>query len=282
MNPNLEKGNELERAVKLIESQILQTNPNLKNNPFIIENKKTVIIDEIRHEIDLYIEIDLGNGYKSIFVFEYKNWNNSVGKNEIIVFSEIIRATQATKGYFIAKEFGKYAVAQANKDSRIQLLKATDELVELVHFPHFHCITLILLAVRVEFNSGNPNMPLQDITVDSVYLNGESIDFNLFAENLGKQVMHNRINNEPTALLPDGEYNYEAENIFNYNPSVLLVNGKPCEEVVVKIKFLTFVQKPRIISRFNIEKRGRVIEYENLNLPIHKQISFQFIYLHKE
>ena len=79
-----QKGAHLEDAVRLIEQTILNSKPGLKESPFSIEINKIFVADGVRHEIDVYVEIDLGHGYKSIFIFESKNWKDSVGKNELI------------------------------------------------------------------------------------------------------------------------------------------------------------------------------------------------------
>lgn len=281
MNPNLEKGNELERAIGSIESLILQKNPNLMNNPFIIENKKTVIIDEVRHEIDWYIEIDLGNGYKSIFLFECKNWDKPVGKNEIIIFSEVINTTQATKGYFVAKEFGKYAIAQSKKDSRIELLKVTDSLVEFIDFPHFHYVAPILESVAVIFDFGKASGKVESLEVNSIVYNGVSIEFHDFAEIFGKLIMNNRVNNESTASMPDNSYFYKEEDVFNFDDNVLVVNDEIVNKLKININFTLIVKKPKIITKFDVEKRGRVIEYENFYLP-NNEISFKWVFLNEK
>src|ERR1700731_4097776 len=122
------KGNALEEAARLIEQTIFHNNPATKEAVITIETKKTIVVDGVRHEIDLFITIDYGIAGKEIYIFECKNWVKGVGKNPIINFSEKIKVTHAQKGYFIAKRFGKYAVAQARKDEKIELLVASTEL----------------------------------------------------------------------------------------------------------------------------------------------------------
>ena len=70
--------------------------------------------------------IDVGGGYNSFFIFECKNWQEAVGKNEIIVFSEKADAVQAQGGFFVAKSFTADAQAQAKKNPRITLLIAKE------------------------------------------------------------------------------------------------------------------------------------------------------------
>jgi hypothetical protein len=88
-----EKGNALEAAVAAIESHILNTTPALREKPFLIESKKIINVDDVHHEIDIFVTIDLGDGYKSVFILECKNWQDAVGKNDVIVFAEKIAVT---------------------------------------------------------------------------------------------------------------------------------------------------------------------------------------------
>jgi hypothetical protein len=97
-----QKGNSLEAAVAAIEALILATAPGLREKTFLIESKKIVKVDGVRHEIDIFVTIDLGQEYKSIFIFECKNWKDAVDKNEIIILSEKVRATAAAHGYLVA------------------------------------------------------------------------------------------------------------------------------------------------------------------------------------
>ena len=120
-----QKGSELEEAVKLLEQTILKSKPGLKDAPFLIESKKIIVKNGVRNEIDVYVEIDLGHGYKSVFIFECKNWKDPVGKNDIIIFSEKIKLTNSQKGYFVAEKFTKDARNQAITDERIELLELT-------------------------------------------------------------------------------------------------------------------------------------------------------------
>jgi hypothetical protein len=81
-----EKGNALEAAVLAIEELILRTSPAVKEKTYVIESKKIINAGGVRHEIDLFVTFELGPGYNPVFIFECKNWQEAVGKNEIIVF----------------------------------------------------------------------------------------------------------------------------------------------------------------------------------------------------
>src|SRR5258706_13182003 len=119
------KGDALENAVAAIEEVILQSSAGIGRKP-IIEKKKIVVVNGVRHEIDVYVTVDLAPGYKPIFIFECKNWKEAIGKNEIIIFSEKIDASRATSGCFVAKSYTSDAVNQAKQDPRITLLLAAE------------------------------------------------------------------------------------------------------------------------------------------------------------
>jgi hypothetical protein len=69
-----DKGNALEVAVASIERLILDTSPHLIERPFLFESKKIINAGGVHHEIDIFVTIDLGGGYKSVYIFECKNW----------------------------------------------------------------------------------------------------------------------------------------------------------------------------------------------------------------
>jgi len=94
---------------------ILLAKPSPREATFVIEPKRIVLVDQVRREIDLFVEIDLGDGCKAISIFECKNWAKNVDKNVVIVFSEKTKALQAQKGYIVPKGFSKHAIAQAKR-----------------------------------------------------------------------------------------------------------------------------------------------------------------------
>src|SRR5207302_1522136 len=90
-----EKGDALEQAVRYIEGVIIGQFPGYSKDTFEIEGKKIVVVAGVRHEIDVYVRLRHGGGYDSVFVFECRNRQEKVSKNDIIVFIEKIRVTQA-------------------------------------------------------------------------------------------------------------------------------------------------------------------------------------------
>ncbi|MCZ6581111.1 MAG: restriction endonuclease, partial [Nitrospirae bacterium] len=117
-----EKGDRLEAAVKAIESAIINSDHCAREGSYAIESKKLIVVNGVRHEIDLFVTATLARGYVSVFIFECKNWQSSVSKNDLIVFSEKIKASGAQRGFFVARSYSRDAQAQAKTDPRISLL----------------------------------------------------------------------------------------------------------------------------------------------------------------
>lgn len=265
-----QKGTHLEDAVRLIEQTILNSKPGLKDFPFSIETKKIFVVEGVRHEIDVYVEIDLGHGYKSIFIFEFKNWKVPVGKNELIIFSEKLKITNAQKGYFVAKKITKDAVNQAAKDGRIELLEVTTDNTILLSFPDFHFIERDQSKVHTNANflkrgACKKNIEYQPISPGDckVELDGTSIDLTKYIHENSSKVIENRINNEPTNRLPEGVYNYEYNETLYYEPGSFIINGFDIERLELNITFPIIVTRPKIKYAFEVGRRGKVISYES-------------------
>ena len=147
-NPKQEKGDRLERAVLAIEQIILRDSPGYSQDRFRFASKRTIITEGVRHEIDVYVEIDHGKGYDTVFIFECKNWKDVVDKNEVIIFAAKIQATRAHRGFFVARSFSKYAIAQAALEPRIVLLHAADLPADQTPVPFdFHWVNIEILEL---------------------------------------------------------------------------------------------------------------------------------------
>ncbi len=283
MTTPLEKGNELENAVKAIEHAILQSSPGLEKDSFLIESKKIVVIEGVRHEIDVWVEIDHGKGYKTIFIFECKNWESSVGKNEIIVFSEKIDAVQAQRGFFVAKSFTKDARAQADKDKRINLLSATEYSVENMPIPFdFHFVLREKThgdMVVEERNIGNKKKRKKvnlDIGNINCQLNNESLDLNKYLQDWIKYSADKRTNTFPSSNKEEGFYELETEDERCFGEGELTVDGKDIEKLTLHVTFSVRLVRPGIVSHYEVESRGRILSLAPVQLEGggHIQVGF--------
>jgi len=120
------KGDTLETVIEILETALLKECPSYSDKTFRMEPKKIIVSDGVHHEIDLWVAVDIGNGYESTFIFESKNWKKKIGKNHIIDFSEKIKVAPAQIGFFVARAFTRDAIAQAKKDPRIRLVRVEE------------------------------------------------------------------------------------------------------------------------------------------------------------
>src|SRR5688572_22612809 len=114
-------GKALERAIELIERQILDKIEKSNIGKVVVETRKIIIDEGVRHEIDIFVTVNLNIGTPLIYIFESKNRKEKADKNDIIVFEAKIDAANAQKGYFVSREFTKDALNQAKKFPRISL-----------------------------------------------------------------------------------------------------------------------------------------------------------------
>ena len=259
-----EKGDALERAVHVIESTILKTMPEYSEKNFTIRGKQIVVIDEVKHEIDLWVEIDLGVGYKAIFIFECKNWKDSVGKNEVIIFAEKIEACQAQQGFMIAKEFTRYARAQAEKRPRLQLLLVTEADHRSLQVPlHFHYLVREDQSIDVQFfERGVGDLSsAQHVSISPAKAKKDGQDFDLeaFIFSLAKRAADDKCRHFPSGDLPGGVYKVESSLEQGFEPGGLVVGGHEMERLSITIKSSLTVVRPPIVSSFEVEGRGRVL-----------------------
>jgi hypothetical protein len=269
----IEKGNQLEASVRAIETAILKSSPALRENTFTIESKKIVVVDGVRHEIDVYVQVEMGAGYKAIFIFECKNWEAVVGKNEIIIFSEKIDAVQAQKGFFVAKSFSKDALAQAKKDSRIELLIATEHDAAETPVPfEFHSIIFERdkAVSQIEMlergvSASAPKMSI-DISTATAIFRGTPIELQNFINEWIEQVANDNLNQFPSGKMADGTYERTAEAERTFEVGELLVNEMDMARATLQTQFPVRVVRPPIISHYEVATRGRTLSFAPLQI----------------
>lgn len=262
MDPN-EKGQELEIAVEAIEAVILESSPSLLSQSFQIERRKRINVGDVHHEIDIFVQVGVAKGYESTFIFECKNWEAPVGKNEIIVFSEKIDAAVAQRGYVVAKEFTKDAFAQAAKDPRITTLYATERDAANVAPPDGFHITVeagakAATVFRVRGSIGAHSDPI-DVNGKKFALNGKELFVTDYLNPWMKQLYLDRLLRFQTAHLVEGIYPLLGDGQRSFDPGECVIDGKDIEQVRLFVEFGVQIIRPAVISDFEIATRGRVV-----------------------
>jgi Restriction endonuclease len=265
-----EKGNALEQAVAAVEANILRTAPGLAQETFRIDNKKIINVDGVHHEIDIFVTVEHGKGYDSAFIFECKNWQESVGKNEIIVFSEKISAARAQRGFFVAKSFTKDARLQASKDPRMELLVVAEHDPAIPVPFGFHTIVTVRDSIHVEFaTKGSSGTQAFPIDVSTALAKLTDIDMSLSDCVLAwaDECMNENVNKFPTHKLSPGIYERTGECNRTFDPGKFFINGEEIQRCALSVRFHVHVFHPAILSYFEVQSRGRVVSFAPVTMP---------------
>jgi hypothetical protein len=257
-----EKGDSLEAAVSTIETHILSTTPALREKTFLIESKKIIDVGGVHHEIDIFVTIDLDNGYKSIFIFECKNWRKPVGKNEVIVLSEKIDACQAQRGFLVSKSFTKDARSQAEKDPRVTLATVAEHDPLATEIPFgFHFVFSTVDHVEISFQSRGhegERVTLDMSTARAQFL-GETIDLRQYVLSWGSQRTDEDARSFRSELFPEGLYERTAHANREFTIGEFILDDQDIERAELSVSYTLRVARPPIISHYEIAARGRVM-----------------------
>jgi hypothetical protein len=199
-----------------------------------------------------------------------------------INFSEKIKVTHAQKGYFIAKRFGKYAVAQAKKDEKIELLVASTELDTLPPLiTTFHFVYDTISGGDIAARStqsvfqkvGTRTFPNES----SVTFKGEGLLLSEFKERILKSIESEVMSHVPTGTFSEGVYKYDKTQTLTYQPEKLYIDGVEILELDVQALWEAQIFRPMIVSTFDIKTHGRVVTQEFDNLPPGVELKASFI-----
>ncbi|HYA64917.1 MAG TPA: restriction endonuclease [Candidatus Sulfotelmatobacter sp.] len=259
-----EKGDALENAVAAIEEVILQSSAGMGRHP-LIEKKKIVVFNGVRHEIDICVTADLAPGYRSIFIFECKNWKEAVGKNEIIVFSEKIDASGATSGCFVAKSYTSDAVNQARQDPRITLLLAAE------HDPDsgaeaFQFFTRSPEMTKLDvtmYKRGSASLDQRPIPLETAELecSGRPVDLRSQLHIWSINVCADDLMAFFEEPVPAGIYHRVVDRDLHFAPGQVSINHQEVEKLAFHVEYQVTVTLVPVLSHFEVKSRGRCITF---------------------
>lgn len=270
MSPD-EKGKVLERAVHAIEETILKSYPAYHEAAFQITRRKVLVVDGVRHEYDVWVEINLAKGYQPIFVFECKNWEAKVGKNEIIVFSEKVAAAQAQKGYFVARAYTADALAQAGKDGRVALLTAHDLPNDAAVFlSRFHVVGIdnqkrnITVAVAPEHRE---RLAQYSLATAKARVSDILVDLDSYASSWAQELLDSHQRTSQSNRMPDGIYKIELVDERSFPDGQFLIGEFVVLSLRLAFTFDMHIVWPKVGTAFEVSTRGRVIFCESIEVP---------------
>ncbi len=270
------RGNALEDAVRAIESTILRTTQGNAGKTFRIESKRKVTSHtpdggSVEHEIDIWVSID-DSYYPSVFIFECKNWNKRVGKDKVILLSDLVKVTGAQKGYMVASSYTSGAIAQASTDKRIELL--TSRILDIHDLPAvvatFHAVSKNNLHAEFKMKSGvDPSTSSGeqiDLKSATFTIDGNEVNLSQYINEWCEEASDKKMNSVRSEKLDAGMYDFEFSDKRSFVDSVVKINGKPIVEVELNGTFALGVHSIDHIEGFEVAGRGRSIRV-SVTLP---------------
>ena len=216
----------------------------------------------MKHEIDIYVTALIATGYESTFIFECKNWEAKVNKNELIVFSEKIAITGAQTGFFVAKKFTRDAKAQASKDSRIKLLTTEHfEPVGRVIFPQFHLMNITKTDAKVDIQGFRDKGKHKEIPLEgkNFRIKGEEFAADEYIKKIIENARDNKLNRTPTQTLGEGAHIIEFTETVEFNEGEAFLEKKAIRALEIQGQAEIEIALGSVLSVYEVKSRGRML-----------------------
>lgn len=248
-------GKNLEQAAEAIESLLLQQNSDLSGLTIEVQARRRERIAGVLHEFDLWVSVET----VGIFLVECKDWAKPVGKNEIIIFAEKLRATGALGGYVVARSFTADAKAQAKLAKNLRLEIARTELKSLVELPQYHAVfnTIITDLSSVALTVGSQSAPTTRIFV----WKGNRLTIDELSHLLLEEALTERMSIEPTASKPNGKYRLEFRKERKFDVAEIMCGLSLVRSASLHLVFDVEVEHPLLVWQFAIAERGVAVKY---------------------
>lgn len=262
MTPSQQKGNSLEMAVHALESAILRRSPGYSEKTFHIAGKRIIRIGGVHHEVDIWVNVEIGDGYNATFIFECKNQKAKVNKNDIVAFAEKIKAAQAQTGFFVAKSFTRDAKAQASSEPRIQLLSARELPLDEVPVP-IQCFHAVVVESRditccIEQGIAYGTTAIVDLSTASFTIDGKVLDLSAYVNEWSNEEISKRQNRFRSESVAEGVYPLTFEASRVYSDRDVMMNHERIAQMKLSGTVQVRVVRGTIVSRFEVETRGRI------------------------
>ena len=255
-----QKGNALESAVRAIETAILRQAAGYNEKTFRVEEKKRIKTkDGVPHEIDIWVTVDTAPGYTATFIFECKNWKKKVGKGELSVFADKITATQAQRGFLVAKALTRGALARLKSDQRMELLSVRELAIEEVpiRVRMFYGVYSEIFGreyiIDIDVHEQEKKSTTEAIDVNAAVLtiSGEDRDFDAYL----KEWTNEAVKTCPTT---EGTHPFQASRVFASGE--VMLNGELVKRMTVAGRVRVSWVPGVLVSRFEVSSRGRVVQ----------------------
>jgi hypothetical protein len=233
----------------------------------------------VRHEIDLFVSVDHGNGYTAIFIFECKNWKKKIGKIHITDFSEKVRVAPAQKGFFVAKSFTRDAKAQARKDPRVELLCVEElDLTEVPSFiqatlKSYHIFEVINAEVHLDNHMKCAVDPRTLTSPEEFLVDDAPSSWHEYLKSKVKEAIKFICSQFESIDVPEGTYLLNFKGLRNSDHRNCLINGVPLAYIEACGTIQVHIIRPSVLeSQFEIANRGRVYRFVSRSPYMHMSV----------
>jgi hypothetical protein len=257
---NYEKGRFLEEKVAELLKAVFEYDPKLKTSDFYIKLNETLQVNGVPYQIDVWVETAKSSSfYRSVFIYECKNWREPVGKAEVSSLAKKVEALEATRGFLVAHRFTKHAHKLVESEPRIALLECSDDFSNFMQIEASHVAyepTKLSLTIQSRYAPKlfNNEQELQSMTCQ---FNGELMPFPSFQEmllrtffrqyELGKPLFSHYLANHFAAF----------DWSIPYAEGQLLIGQIDIASLRIDAKFFVYFQPMHLISKFEIKGMGR-------------------------
>lgn len=178
---------------------------------------------------------------------------------------------QAAHGYFVAKSFSRDAKAQARKDPRVKLLTATEHDPTGIPIPHdLHLTVTTPRGAQANFQKrGSEGKVLKpvDMSTARCRLRGIEIDLRDYLAKLTEALASEDVLRFPSGRLGAGDYDRSVEAMHEFQPGEMQLDSVDMESLKIVLDYRVSLYRPPIVSRFEVESRGRVIQLAPVTVP---------------
>lgn len=167
---------------------------------------------------------------------------------------------------FVATGFGEYARAQAAQNPRLVLLHASENILSTGDFEHFYLDVNIDPNLRFTLRERNTSEVVKPNEKTTAVHRGKQSSFDAFIREIIEKLADERLKKPDVKELLPGIYTMRMEGNLSFTKGTLLVDGRDIGAMNFKLSFGFKRIRPKIISGFEINGRGRYVEFEDIEL----------------
>jgi hypothetical protein len=238
----------------------------LKGTDFTIETNVRDTSSGVLHEIDVLVKTHLKSDYEATWIFECKNWPKPVDKNQVIVFAEKVEALRANRGFIVAKELTKEALAQLKQKKRLEFIRCSEDFFSPITSMEIIYTTTELLPIVLQIKDRNfppsPEPQKLDWKTLECRLNGQPIDFLSYIKPNIDDLIRNDGKNNHARYNNTGTHWGEITVQMSFSKGELMIGSMDVEYIVVPLKFFVETRRKKLLSKFELEGRGRAYSFE--------------------